>query len=71
MKYRKKIDLRFNDVKEAIIEIKNTLQNCPLTNDALAVLIANSSKGGISKTQALAVLDNMAKLEKHYLKQGV
>lgn len=63
-----KIDLRFNDIREAVIEISKTLRDCPLTNDAVAVLIANSSKGGISKTQAIAVLENMSKLEKHYLK---
>jgi hypothetical protein len=65
---QKKVDLRFNNVKEAILEIRDTLHRCPLNNEALAVLISNASKGGISKTQVLAVIDHMSKLERHYLK---
>lgn len=64
----KKIDLRFNDVKEAIIEVSDTLKNCPLNDEALAVLVASSSKGKISKSQVQLVLKGLNDLQKHYLR---
>jgi uncharacterized protein HemY len=63
---KKKIDLRFNDYREAIVEVGNALNNCPLTDRALALLIADSSK--ITITQALAVLKILPELSKRYLK---
>ena len=62
----KKIDLRFNDHKEAIIEKANAVEKCPLTNRALALLIADSCQ--VTMTQALAVIDALPKLSKRYLK---
>lgn len=64
---KKKIDLRFNDYREAIVEIGNAIEECPLTNRALAVLLADIS--GVSMTQALTVLEALPQLKKRYLKK--
>lgn len=63
---KKKIDLRFNDHKEAIVEMAKVIENCPLTDRALALLIADCS--GVTMTQALAVLDALPRLKTKYLK---
>lgn len=65
-----KIDLRFNDTKEAIKEIGNALKNTKLTDEAIAVLIVNMGNG-INKTQVRAVLERARKLEKTYVKENV
>lgn len=62
----KKIDLRFTDHKEAIIEIANAMKKCPLTDRALALLVADTC--GVPMTQVLKVLDALSSLEKRYLK---
>lgn len=66
---KKKIDLRFNDHKEAIIEMANAVDKCPLSNRALALLIADSCKVNI--TQALSVLDVLPKLASKYIKKDI
>ena len=63
---KKKIDLRFNDHKEAIIEMANAIEKCPLTNRALALLIADSCK--VTMSQAISVIEVLPKLSKRYLK---
>lgn len=69
MATKKKIDLRFNDHKEAIIEMANAVEKCTLSNRALALLIADSSKVNI--TQALSVLDALPKLASKYIKKDI
>lgn len=61
------MDLRMNDWREAIVEIANAIENCPLTNRALALLIADSCQ--VTKTQALQVLETIPKLKDKYLKE--
>lgn len=63
---KKKIDLRTNEWREAIIELANAVQNISLNNRALAILIADCSN--VRMTQALKVLNAIPKLEKLYLK---
>lgn len=63
----KKTDLRFNDHKEAIIEMANAVEKCPLTNRALALLISDSC--GVTLTQATRVLDALPKLSQRYIKK--
>lgn len=67
MAQKQKIDMRYNDVKEAIKKISNTIRNTALTDEAIAVLVSNESKK-ISKTQVLEVLKQLPRLEKIYLK---
>jgi hypothetical protein len=64
----KKVDLRFNDVKEAVVEISRAMQNVPLNDQAIAALVVEAGKG-INKTQVIAVLNRLRNLEKMYLKQ--
>lgn len=64
---KKKIDLRFNDHKEAIIEMANAIKECPLSNRALALMIADSSP--VTLTQALAVLNTLPDLADKYVKK--
>lgn len=61
------MDLRTNEWREAIVEISNTLENCPLTNRGLALLIADSCN--LRMTQVLEVLETIPKLEDKYLKE--
>jgi hypothetical protein len=61
------MDLRMKEWREAITEIANAIENCPLTNRALALLIADSCS--LSLTQVLKVLEAIPKLEKKYLKK--
>lgn len=63
---KKKIDLRFNDHKEAIVEMANSIKDCPLSDRALALLIADSCP--VTLTQALAVIKALPDLSKKYLK---
>jgi len=63
---KKKIDLRFNDHKEAIVEMANAIKDCKLTNRALAILVADSCK--VTMGQALEVLETLPKLVSRYTK---
>ena len=63
---KKKIDLRFNDHKEAIIEMANAIEDCPLTNRALALMIFDSCK--VTMTQAMEILNVLPELSRKYLK---
>lgn len=63
---KKKIDLRFNDHKEAIIEMANAVENCSLSNRALALLIADSCR--VTMTQAMEVIEALPRLSTRYLK---
>jgi hypothetical protein len=62
-----KVDLRYNDVKEAVVEISRAMQNVPLKDVAIAALVVEAGKG-INKTQVLAVLKRLRELEKMYIK---
>lgn len=70
MKAKTKVDMRFNAVRESIQEISKSMQVCPLNNEAVAILVANATKG-VTKTQVKAVLTELQKLEKTYLKPEV
>lgn len=61
------MDLRMTEWREAIIEIGNAIEDCPLTNRALALLIADHTK--IKMTQALTVLNALPELKNKYLKE--
>lgn len=63
------MDLRMKEWREAIIEIGNALENCPLTNRALAMLIVDCTTN-VTKTQALAVLNALPELKDRYLKEN-
>jgi hypothetical protein len=62
----KNIDLRTDEWREAIVEISNVLKKIPLTDRALALLIADSCN--VKLTQALEVLRAIPELSKRYLK---
>lgn len=64
---KKKIDLRFNDYREAIVEIGNALENCSLNNRAMALLISDSCR--VTMTQAMEVLEVLPKLKNRYIKK--
>jgi len=63
-----KVDLRFNDIKEAIISIGEAYKNCKLTNRAVAILICDSNKS-LKITQVEAVLKELPKLQDRYIKR--
>lgn len=60
------MDLRETDWREAIVEVADAIKKSPLTNRALALLIADTCK--VTFTQALEVLIAIPKLPKKYLK---
>lgn len=63
-----KLDLRFNETKEQIIEIANALQECQLTNRAIAVLVKDSQKS-LSIKDIETVLDEIPRLVEKYFKK--
>jgi hypothetical protein len=65
----KKVDLRFNEIKEAVIEISQAMKNVPLKDEAIAALVVEAGKG-INKTQVLSVLQRLRKLEEIYIKKS-
>lgn len=64
----KKVDMRFNDTREAIIEISRSLKQLKLKDEAIAILVAGSGSG-ITKTQVLVVLSRLKELENMYIKK--
>ena len=64
---KKKIDLRFNDYREAIVEMGNAIDKCELSNRAMAILIADSCS--VTMGQALEVLEALPRLRKRYVKK--
>ena len=64
---KKKVDLRFSEIKDAIIEIGNAYANCKLTNRGVAMLICDANKG-LKITQVEAVLTELPRLQKKYVK---
>ena len=63
-----KIDLRFTDFREVILEVGNAIEECPLTDKALALLISDATS--LNKTQALEVIKALPYLKHKYLKKG-
>jgi hypothetical protein len=61
------MDLRMKEWREAIVELGNAIENCPLTNRALAILLADCTK--VKMTQAKEILDALPKLKQYYLKE--
>ena len=61
------MDLRETEWREAIVEIANAIKNCPLTDRALALLIADTTKR-TGFTQVMEVLKAIPLLPKKYLK---
>lgn len=61
------MDLRKTEWRQAILDIAEAIRECPLTNRALALLIADSCK--LSRTQVEEVLEAIPLLEKRYLKE--
>lgn len=64
---KKRIDLRGNEWREAIVAISNAVKGSHLTDRALALLIVDSCNG-IGLTQALVVLKAIKSLERRYLR---
>ena len=62
-----KVDLRFTEIKDAIIEIGEAYKKCKLTNRAVAILVCDANKS-LKITQVEAVLDELPKLENRYVK---
>jgi hypothetical protein len=56
----KKVDLRFNEIKEAVIEISQAMKNVPLKDEAIAALVV----------EVLSVLQRLRKLEEIYIKKS-
>ena len=54
------------ELQQAILEIASTLEKCPITNRALALLIADCSN--VTLTRAQSVLETIPELSKIYLK---
>ena len=63
----KKVDLRFTEIREAIIEISQAYKKCKLTNRAVAILICDGNRH-LKISQVEAVLDELPRLEEKYLK---
>jgi hypothetical protein len=66
----KRVDLRFNEIRDAVVELSNALKDCPLNDEALAILISSSYGCKANKTQALSVIQHMKKLQKTYLNKS-
>ncbi len=65
----KKLDLRFNETKQTIIEIAEALNKCQLTNRAIAVLVRDARKD-LSIKDIEKVLNELPRLQEKYLKQN-
>lgn len=65
----KKTDLRKTDWREAIVKISEAIEDCPLTDRAIALLIADTT-AGVTLGQALKVLTAIPRLRARYLKGG-
>jgi hypothetical protein len=62
-----KIDLRYNNIVDAVTEISLCMKKMPLTDEAVAVLVV-AAGSGINKTQVLNVLRRLRELENKYVK---
>lgn len=67
MSLTKKVDLRNTDWRDAIVDIAEAVEKTPLTNRAMALLIADTCKG-VSMSQVQKVLEAIPKLSVRYLK---
>ena len=66
-KKKSKLDLRFSETKETIIQIAEALSKCQLTNRAIAVLVKDAHpRMKISDIEA--VLNELPRLQEKYLK---
>ena len=63
----KKVDLRFTEIKDAIVEIGQAYKNCQLTNRAVAILICDANKT-LKISQVEAVLNELPRLQEKYIK---
>ena len=61
-----KADLRFNEVREAIINIASAMENCSISNRAVAVLINDANKS-LRISQVEGVLSELTRLEEKYV----
>lgn len=61
------IDLRFNEIRDAIKDISKAFNNSSLSTRAIAVLICDSNKD-LKITQVEGVLRELPRLERKYLK---
>ncbi len=69
MANKKKLDLRFNQVKENIkVMCKGlrSLEDCGLTEDLLVLMLVDQTS--LNKTQCREVIDALPRLETAYLK---
>lgn len=68
MPKKTKIDLRLNEIRDAIKEIAEAHDNFPLTDRAIAVLICDANKS-LKISQVEAVFKELPRLRDKYLKE--
>lgn len=68
-KATKKMDLRFNEIKDAITEISHAVNNIALNDEAIAALVVAFGRG-INKPQVMTVLERLRALESKYVKKS-
>ena len=64
----KKIDLRFNEIRDAIKDISEAFNKTSLSNRAIAILICDANKS-LKISQVEGVLDEIPRLREKYLKE--